>query len=333
MTRIPSLDYMKLMMAIGVAYAHAILFQDLTKVAHYTVVWEFLVGNAVLRSFVPTFSVLSGYFLYITHKRGRARRWILELLVAYVFWIAFYLPIWGRDVAGWGDALWIVCFGPVHLWYVSGLILSGFVLVMLLRLCQRYGLGLWPIMVLAVVLALSGSAAAYWSFLGRHNIPLEVVRNGLTVVFPFAVVGYAIGRFVDARGREALPSARRLWTWTGVMFALKTAEAVFAMRYGLTASTLPELPLMAYPAAILLFLSFLRTDLPASRQNLSLWSVSIYFLHIFVFVVLHRFGVENIAVSVLAGTLIPIALALGYERITMRTSRRSTRERVADKPS
>lgn len=324
MNRIASLDYLKLWLAVGVVIAHAILFQDFGKVSPVVMKWEFLLGNAFLRSLVPTFSVLSGYCFYVTHQRGRGRKWILELLALYLFWLAFYMPLWMRDVSDWRDALWILGFGPIHLWYVSGLILACFLLVMLLRLCTRRGLGLWPILGLAALLALSGSAGAYWSFLGDHRIPVEIVRNGLTVVFPFVAVGYAIAGFVDRHGRDALPRPGVLWALTAVMFALKMAEAIYATRYGVKPSALPELPLVAYPAVVLLFLSVLRMDLPMPRRNLSLWSASIYFIHIFIFVGLSRLGLDNIVIRVLAGVLIPIALARALERAVTRSRRQGS---------
>lgn len=307
--RIPSLDYLKIVLAAGVVLGHAILIDD------RIVGWSFLVGNGVLRSLVPTFSVLSGYCLHVTMARGKAGRWLGGLTLVYLFWTAFYAPIWLKSVSGPWDALWFVLWGPMHLWYVSGLILSGLLLAGFVRLERRRGGGLGPMLVAALVLALAGSAVSFWSFLGHHAITLEWYRNGFTVIFPFSAAGYALAEFVARRGREALPRAGVLWAATVGLFAVKTIEAWFDMRgFGISAQALPDVPLFAYPAAILLFLAFLRLDLRQLPVNLSLWSSSIYFLHIFIILLLRHLGLTGVGPYWLAGVALPILGAIGLER-------------------
>lgn len=309
MRRIPSIDYLKLLLAAGVVLAHSILIQN------NIVSWSFLIGNGVLRSLVPAFSVLSGYCLYVTYQRGKARKWILGLIMIYVFWTIFYMPLWIRSVTGVSDVMRNLVWGPMHLWYVAGLIVAGLFLIALLRLGDRLGWGLWPALVLALALALVGSINAYRAFFFYPDMPLEYYRNGLTVIFPFSAAGYAIASYVDRRGLDALPRAGVIWALVAVFFALRLAEAVYAMRYGISPRSLPEFPLFAYPAALLLFLGFLRTNLPQPTQNLSLWSASIYFLHIFVIVVIRHFGSNSLALYFVAGVTVPVIVAVGFERI------------------
>lgn len=321
--RIHSLDYLKLVLALGVVFGHAILMQNQLKP------WSYLIGAGMLRGLVPTFAAVSGYSIYVTQKRGKLDLWLKGLIATYLFWTAFYLPVWIRDVSEPGQILQVLVFGTMHLWYIAGLVLALPMMLATLWLGRRTGTGPWPMLGAALLLALIGSGLGFWSFLVTP-LPMDLYRNGITVIFPFVAAGYGVAMLVDRRGREVLPSARWLWLALIGLSALKIMESAIAMRvYGVSIRTLPDLPFLGIPAALLMFLAFLRLDLPRAPINLGLWSASVYFLHVFMILLARHFGITAIWSTFLLGVIVPILLAIVFERgMGLRRRLRGSRDEV-----
>lgn len=306
--RIHSLDYLKLVLALGVVFGHAILMQNQIKP------WSYLTGMGLLRGLVPTFAAVSGYSIYVTQKRGRLDLWLKGLIAIYLFWTAFYLPVWIRDVSSLGQVVQVLVFGTMHLWYIAGLVLALPMMLAMLWLGRRTGTGPWPMLGAAFILALIGSGLGFWSFLVTP-LPLDLYRNGITVIFPFAAAGYGVAMLVDRHGREALPPARWLWLALIGVSAAKIVESAIVMQvYGVSIHTLPDLPVLAIPAALLMFLAFLRLDLPRAPINLGLWSSSVYFLHVFMILLARHFGITAVWATFLLGVIGPVLLAVAFER-------------------
>jgi len=306
-----SIDYLKCLLAIGVVVAHSLLIHmDLQE-------WSYLLGMSVLRSLVPAFSVVSGYCFFFTRSRGRSRRWLAWLVLAYAFWTLFYVPIWLKPYSTLHEVVIAVVFGTMHLWYIAGLIVAAVLIMGFLRLGEITRSGLWPMMLAALLLFLLGQAMSFWVFFTQSAMPLEFQRNGLTVIFPFAAIGYALAVWVARNGRDRLPRLGLLWLAVAVLFGGRLIEAVFALRtYGLSLSVLPEMPVLAILAPVLLFLAFLRTDLPEVNVNLSNWSSSIYFLHIFVILFLrHFFGIDSLAIYMVMGICVPVLALMCWDHV------------------
>lgn len=324
-----SIDYLKCLLAVGVVLGHSILIHA------KLVEWSFLTGMGLLRSLVPAFSVVSGYCFFVTYNRGKALKWLSGLVVAYLFWTVFYAPIWVEPDTTWRDVAYVFVWGTMHLWYIAGLIVAAILIIAFASLGERTGTGLWPMMISASVLAGIGSVLAFLAFYRDWQLPLEFSRNGFTVIFPFAAIGYALASWVARNGRDSLPRLGVIWLVVAVLFGLRLGEALFSMRtYGLSLAAMPEIPFLALPAPVFLFLGFLRMDLPELPVNLSGWSSSIYFLHIFFILAVHRFlGIDSIPVFLLVGVVVPIILAQVMERLRphlarlLRTGKRSVGDR------
>ena len=306
-----SIDYLKCLLAIGVVVAHSLLIHmDLRE-------WSYLLGMSVLRSLVPAFSVVSGFCFFFTRSRGKSRKWLAGLVLAYAFWTLFYVPIWLKPYSTLHEVLIAVVFGTMHLWYIAGLIVAAVLIMGFLRLGEITRSGLWPMLLAALVLYLLGQAMSFWAFFAQSDMPLEYQRNGLTVIFPFAAIGYALAVWVARNGRDRLPRLGLLWLAVAVLFGARLVEAMIVLRlHGLSLSVLPEMPLLAILAPVLLFLAFLRADLPEVNVNLSNWSSSIYFLHIFVILFLrHFFGIDDVVIYVAAGVSLPVIALMCWDRM------------------
>lgn len=325
MRRIHSLDYLKVLLAIGVVFGHAILIQN------QLVPWSYVLGNGLLRSLVPTFSILSGYCFFVTYSRGRAGKWLAGLILLYLFWIVFYAPIWANRDTTAAEVLRVLLLGTMYLWYIAGMIVDAALLVGFLRLGERTRTGTWPLRIAALACALVATVLAFWSFWREPGLPMDVLRNGATVIFPFFAVGYLMAGRVCDHGLDSLPRPRTLWLIVAALFALRLLEAYLGMRtYGVSLHAFPELPFLSYPAAILLFLAFLRTEIPEAPVNLSLWSASIYFLHIFLILFLRHFGIETLWAYVISGVAGSVLVAVAAQRLLpmFRGGRSADRARV-----
>ena len=92
--RIYSLDYLKLVLAVLVAFGHTSWLQS-----HPTPLAAML-GNGLMRTIVPLFCIVSGYFFYRAVARGDGMKWLRRVLVLYLVWMAVYLPFWLGQVHG-----------------------------------------------------------------------------------------------------------------------------------------------------------------------------------------------------------------------------------------
>lgn len=275
MPRVPALDYLKILLASGVILAHALL------ISNHVTYWSFIVGLGVLRSIVPTFSVISGYFLYSIYKKGKLPAYIKRLALLYLFWTLFYAPLWLRDDQSLRHIAGVFVNGFQHLWYVVGLLVAAFIAAAMLALGRRTGAGNRPLAIAAVVCATGGILLNYVAFFTMPELPMEFYHNGVFIIFPFVTMGYFIADRIDHRGMESLPAMGILIAATLVVVVLKLIEADIVIRHeGLSMNFFPEFPILQYLMALTLFLAFLRMKLPQARVDLGYYSAIMYFLHI-----------------------------------------------------
>ncbi len=316
MNRVHSLDYLRIVLAVGVVFVHAGLMSG------YRAPLALMIGNGMLNLIIPLFSVLSGFCLYLTHEHGKARKWLGALIVVYLLWSAFYAPVWIRQ----GDVSIRMIMGYAHLWYVAWLIIDGALMFLLIGLGRRTGTGLMPLIALAVVLALLGTVNGYMHYWLNIGVEPEYLHRGVVVMFPYMVLGYVIGRRTWRRGRACWPEARLLWPVAVVLLALKMGEAYLRQDPGfsLLSTEMPNLPLLEGGVTLAIFLALLRTDLPQPSVDLSYLSVMIYFLHMFVLLVMLYLGVRNVWIGTVAGIAVPVFVAVALRQMWGRFARTSS---------
>ena len=91
MTRIHSIDLLKLIVAIGVVWAHATLTVGNFSPAIY------VFGQGLVRMTVPIFALISGFLFHSTFRNARIKGWLLRLLAVYLFWCLVYFPFWKAE--------------------------------------------------------------------------------------------------------------------------------------------------------------------------------------------------------------------------------------------
>jgi len=318
MTRLHSIDALKFLIALGVVWAHAVLLGS-----HFTAA-NYLIGQGLVRTAVPTFAVISGFLFHVTARNGNTGRWILTMLAAYAFWCAVYAPVWlPHDLAPRGILADLVT-GPLHLWYMAALVLAVTMISAVLHLSPDERTARKRLLWLAFGLLLSGTALQAVDFFSAHHIPLNAYRNGIFVEFPYAVFGFLIASHLQRNGREALPRAGILAVIVAVLALLRLGEAALSLSLaGLSPVAPPEFPPLAVAFSLSVLLLAIRLDLPKPPFNLAYLSMMIYFLHYMALLGALHLGITGQSGMILLGVLVPVVLAIALQAVWRELRRRS----------
>lgn len=305
MSRIHSLDYLKLLMAILVVFGHARWMQNNLSPA------IFMLGNGLMRVIVPSFCIISGYFFFRAVEKGAGRVWLWRVTAFYGFFKLVYLPFWMGDVHGVTSLIKTLVLGYYHLWFMAGIIFAAFAILMLRKLMRRLSPAAEiPVLVaLAALCGVMGVVMQDLNLSGAVEIGQRKYQNGLFICFPFVVMGYLIARQIANRGMSWLPSNRALLIGTGFGFALLAGEA-WLVQANWGQHIMLDIPATAYVAAPMLFLLMLRTTMPAPPVRLDPISAMIYFMHVMVLELAFRAGLESPFALMGLGVGIPALLGL-----------------------
>lgn len=309
MHRIHSLDYLKLSLAVLVAFAHTYWLQS-----HMTV-RIFMIGNGLMRVMVPVFCIVAGYFLYGAVARGKGRKWLWRVFVLYMFWMAVYLPFWLGEVGGLASLVKILIRGYFHLWFMAGILFAGALVLILRGIGQR----LAPLrqyrlmMAVAMLCAAIGVGLQYVSLSGIAPVGVHRFSNGLFHCFPFVAIGYLCGRRVARLGMAGLPPR-----WLVLCASIAGAGLLMIESWLVQArwgdQVMLDIPLSAYVAAPALFIAVLDTPMPCPPFRLDPVSAAIYFLHIMALQLAHALGVTDLAGLMLFGVGLPTLTAMTLGR-------------------
>lgn len=320
MGRIFAIDYLKFVMALLVAVGHSGLLQNHLDLP------LFLLSGSIFRLIVPSFALVSGYFLFRIMQKGKFGWWMKRVIMLHVLWTMVYAPIWINFISRPRDLMGPFFWGYMQLWYLAGMIVAGFMVYGALLIGRWTRAGMAPLILGAVVCAVIGVALEYISTLGYRPIAVHHYRNGFFVIFPFMAMGYLIARALAKREQEGaaigawdLPQALRpkvLIPLFLVAVVLMLAESYFiAMKVGVSEVNSPEIPASAYLGAGLLFLIVLQLDLPRPMLDIGFLSGAIYFMHVLFQLAAGWAGVTNEWLILAAGVIGPSVLGLAYLRL------------------
>ncbi|MDP9124088.1 MAG: acyltransferase [Pseudomonadota bacterium] len=182
-TRNLALDCLKLIMALAVVAIHT---------SPLILVWpqgNHLLTNGVCRIAVPTFFVISGFYLESALREPTALgTWWRRIVKLYVFWMLVYAPLYvTADGHSAARILATVVFGYLQLWYVAAMIVAAPLLHF------AYARLSWPgLLRTACLLFAAGLAAQYvtlYSNVAEHH---TAYRNAIFLAFPFMTFGVLI---------------------------------------------------------------------------------------------------------------------------------------------
>lgn len=299
-SRLMSVDYLRVILAIFVVVAHSGLGRETLRAAGDTGMLGLVAGNSILRVAVPVFALIAGYYLASTLRRGRLSDWVGHLLVLYAAWSAVYLLfLWfyyaNRPIALTATELTL---GFMHLWFLQGLAISG------ILLAASAALGRGAVIASAVLLGGAGLALQYLRMTGQADIPVEHYRNGPLYLYPYLAIGWLM-----ALHPPRLPVAV-LWAAVAAGLALTVAENIWWLR------RIGEEPLLEIPAGHLLlcpalFALVLRMPAPSTDLPLGRAAAGIYVMHVIVLQGLPQLGVAHPLPGVLLGVAVPFLVVWG----------------------
>ena len=274
-----------------------------------------MIGNGLMRTIVPLFCIISGYFFYAAVARGDGMRWLRRVMSLYLIWMLIYLPFWLGQVHGLPSLIKTLVFGYFHLWFMAGILLAGFVILSLRRVMHVLAFRAEiPVLIgAAVICAVIGVTLQYLHLSGNGDIGVRKFSNGLFMCFPYVAIGYLYARQVALGGMAALPSRRLVLSAAVIGAALMMAEARnVQVRWGNDAML--DVPLSGYLAAPALFLAALDTRLPQPGMRLDPISAAIYFMHVMGLILAAKLGITHLAGLMLFAVGLPtlIALVLGW---------------------
>lgn len=308
--RIHSLDYLKLGLAVLVAFAHTYWLQ--TNMTPRL----FLIGNGLMRVMVPVFCIVAGYFLYSAVARGKGVKWLWRVLALYLFWMAVYFPFWLNEIHGLVSLVKELLWGYFHLWFMAGILVAG-ALLLILRALGRVLAPAYEYRILlgaALVCAVIGVTLQYMALSGVAQIGVKKFSNGLFMCFPFVTIGYLCGRRVARLGTLGLPPRWLVLSLTIGGLGLLMIEA-WLVQARWTDDVMLDIPASSYIAAPALFIATLGTRLPAPPIRLDPISAGIYFMHVLALHLAHALGFTHLMDLMLFAVGLPTLVALLLQRL------------------
>lgn len=302
-----SVDWLRVVLAAFVVLAHSGLARQTLRDAGEAGLVGLAAGNSILRVAVPVFTLIAGYFLAGTLRRGRLSGWVGHLLVLYAAWSAVYLLfLWpyytNRPIGVTANELTL---GFMHLWFLQAVAICGIILA------AMRSFGLVAVVLSAVVLGLLGLGLQYARMVGLSEVPVEHYRNGPLYLYPYLAMGWLMAvhppRF----------SAGVLWVMVAAGLALSVAENLFWL-HRIGEDPLLEIPLGHLILCPALLLLVMRLRAPATTLPLGRVAAGIYVLHVIVLQGLPRLGVSHPAWGVLLGVLLPFLLVWGVSLLGRR---------------
>ncbi|QRZ14011.1 acyltransferase [Paracoccus methylovorus] len=310
MHRIHSLDYLKLGLAVLVAFAHTYWLQS------HMSPRIFMIGNGLMRVMVPTFCIVAGYFLYSAVARGKGNKWLWRVLALYLFWMAVYLPFWLNQVHSLVSLVKTLAWGYFHLWFMAGILLAGAVIVFLRGFARKVAPAYEYRILLATaaVCAVIGLVLQYVALSGIVYIGVKKFSNGLFMCFPFVAIGYLCGRRVARLGVQGLPPRWLVLAATIAGAGLLMIEAWLVQAWR-GQQVMLDIPVSSYVAAPALFLAVLGTTMPQPAIRLDPISAMIYFMHVMALQLAGIAGVRDLPGLMLFGVGLPTLAALVLGRL------------------
>jgi len=310
MQRIHSIDLLKIVIAVGVVWGHALLMTQDGGVIAY------LLGHGLARTVVPIFAVVSGFLFFFTERGGKAKPWLIRLFVFYLFWCVVYLPIWWPNPATIPAVAENLFFGPIHLWYLAALLPALTILRMVVAHSGSEEGVRRRLFWIALLCLSCGTLTQSTDYFTAIDLPLNAYRNALFMEFPFVSFGYLIAAKVKRDGIDGLPPVLLLCGLLAVLVVLRLAEAWVSMRtFGLSIVAPPEFPFLLAAFAVVIVMLTLRLKVPQMPVNFGYLSMMIYFLHMGFLVIGLHFGVQDAEVLTVIGLVASVLSALALQAV------------------
>ncbi len=245
----------------------------------------------LLKTAVPIFFIITGYFLYSADRSAaiaRCKKALRKLSILFLWsnalYFAWHLTLYFRGghfpIDSWRSIVVFLVFGDsfcMALWYLTACLQTLFVFWAALKF--RMERWLYPVIPLGLLFAL---------LFGRyciidHPLSLLLVRNAFTTGMPCFLIGWLTHRYADRLMKRGIELA--LLVSTGLYYAECLCYVIY-VKHLLPPLSIGDLFVMTVPTAWLLFLCALKhkdagIGSPLERIGRN-HSTNIYVLHLLV---------------------------------------------------
>lgn len=261
----------------------------------------------LLRTAVPVFFIITGYFLYSADRSvaiARCEKSLRKLSVLFLWsnalYFAWHLAIYFRGghfpINSWRSFVYFLAFGDnlcFALWYLTACLQSLFVFWVALKL--KMTRWLYPVIPAGLLFAL---------LFGRYciidyQLPLPLIRNAFTTGMPCFLLGWLTHRYADRLMTCRIELA--LFVSAGLYYAECLCYVKY-VKHLLPPLSIGDLFVMTIPTAWLLFLCALKHKDAGIGSPLE-WigrehSTNIYVLHLLVWPLFFHFCPNMLSVLV-----------------------------------
>lgn len=283
MERNIALDILKLIMAFMVVGVHARFMMDLSPLTN------FLTANGIFRIAVPVFFVINGYFFYYVLIKEQQLKWLKRVCILYIAWMAFYSYFWfsvpDLSLIAYAKLLKVIFFGYYHLWYIAGMIGAALILLIVRKL---------PSSILIISITLTFLSGVVIQYLGNYHVfegtildklfnSIQMHRNMVFLAYPFFCTGYLMNK-------HSIPS--RISLRLSFILSILAIGTLLGESYFNFLQENRDEGFDNYFSLILvcpiIFILFIKSNIPGTSRNIALYSLSIYFIHVLILIILQK---------------------------------------------
>lgn len=297
-----TIDLLKLAMAFMVVGLHTNFLGEFKGIASYIFV------NGISRIAVPVFFVINGYYFHNLITKKSYFYWCRRVILLYVIWMIFYSYYWfPRSEFNIVGIIKMLFIGYFHLWYLPAMLGAA----LLMSIAKKFKTS-----ILILMISLTFIAGVLIQYIGYYhlldnalldeifNIPSSH-RNFIFLSFPFFCIGFLINKCSIDKNI----TTKMIFYFSLFGLVLLIIESIFNFSLSMRVIGIDNLFFLII-AAPGIFVLALKIPITSHNKKISLYSSSIYFLHIFVLnVISELFGYKE---SLLTISVIILSMLISY---------------------
>lgn len=303
-TRNISIDILKIFMATMVVGLHAGFLGDISRL------FEYIFVNGIFRVAVPIFFIINGFYFFHADRDKNKLEWFKKTIRLYLVWMTFYSYAWITKFKSPEEiiinSIATLAIGYHHLWYMVGMVGAAAITIKLNNLRLQTNL------IVAILLFSLGVTIQYC---GNYNLLKSAEtnnlfnlhwthRNFLFFAFPFFYIGYAINKYNLLNKIES--QYINISVLIGVVILIIESYINFFQENRIGGFDNYASLIIICPS---IFLFFIKKNIPSSNKNISLYSSSIYFIHVFALDILRKATYFENTILTFSGLILSIFLS------------------------
>lgn len=181
-----ALDLLKIVLSLLVILLHCNFYKEYNKTI------SSLIVNGLARIAVPVFFIINGYFFKTLIDNNRTKSWFKKVLMIYIVWMVIYSFFWFNN--NLINLIFNLFIGYHHLWYISAMVASAFIFLLIKPLNSK------TLLMIALILFITGTTIQY---LGNFHVfstkkidllfnTIFLYRNFIFLGLPFFIIGYLV---------------------------------------------------------------------------------------------------------------------------------------------